>query len=393
MGREHQLQQLQQLLQKNNQVAIAAIAGMGGLGKTELALQYAINHLETYKGGICWLEAETEDVGVQVLRFAATHLDLNPPEEKDFDIQTKVKYCFRNWPEGDVLLVVDDVTDYKQVKTYLNSLSPRFKVLMTTRQKFGASIKELPLNVLPPDAALEMLRSLLGETAQRIEKELDVANQLCEWLGYLPLGLELVGRYLARKQDLSISEMTERLKNKRLDQPALSKSKSDPDMTAQRGVKAAFELSWLELTEDDRQLGCLLSLFAAAPILWELVEQSLPKKSPEDLEDIRDNKLLTLHLLQRETQGIYKLHPLLREFFQSKLTDLEQTEKFKRSLSQVMVTVARKIPSTPTREDINAVSLKIPHLAEVAKHFIPYIRDEDLIYPFIGLGGFYGVVA
>ena len=40
----------------------------------------------------------------------------------------------------------------------------------------------------------------------------------------------------------------------------------------ERGVAAAFELSWEELTKSAQKLGCLLSLFALAPIPWSLVE-------------------------------------------------------------------------------------------------------------------------
>ncbi|AVH72525.1 TPR repeat-containing protein [Nostoc sp. 'Lobaria pulmonaria (5183) cyanobiont'] len=392
VGRKKELQNLHQLLQDNKQVAIAAIAGMGGVGKTELALQYAKAHHETYKGGICWLLAKTEDVGIQVVQFARTQLDLNPPEDLTEDSNQKllaqVQYCWRRWREGDVLLVLDDVSDYEQVKPYFQSLPSRFKVLMTTRQNLGR-IAQLSLDVLQPEAALELLRSLLKETPERIGRELTVANQLCEWLGYLPLGVELVGRYLARKQDLSLAEMLRRLKNKRLDERSLSKSKSEADMTAQRGVLAAFELSWQELEDDDKQLGCLLSLFAAAPIPWKLVEQCLPEEDTEDLEEIRDDSLLNLHLLQRKGEGIYQLHPLLREFFQYKLTGLEQGEEFKRSVCRVMVAVAKDIPETPTLQQITDVTPAIPHLAEVAKNLIQYVSDDDLIWTFTSNARFY----
>nr|WP_235116116.1 tetratricopeptide repeat protein [Desmonostoc muscorum] len=373
-------------MQDNKQVAIAAIAGMGGVGKTELALQYAIQQREIYNGGLCWLLAKTGDVGIQVVQFARTQLDLKPPE--DFDLSAQVQYCWRLWRGGDVLLVLDDVSDYEQVKPYLQSLPSRFKVLMTTRQNLGR-IPQLSLDVLQPEAALELLRSLLKETPQRIERELVIANQLCEWLGYLPLGVELVGRYLARKQDLSLAEMLRRLENKRLDERSLSKSKSEADMTAQRGVLAAFELSWQELEDDDKQLGCLLSLFAAAPIPWNLVEQCLPEEDAEDLEEIRDDSLLNLHLLQRKSEGVYQLHPLLREFFQYKCTGLEKAEEFKQSFCKVMVAVAKDIPDSPTLEQITAATPAIPHLAEVANNLIQYIADEDLPWAFIGNAGFY----
>ncbi|MEH2245447.1 tetratricopeptide repeat protein [Nostoc sp.] len=385
VGREAELQNLYRMLQENNQVAIAAIAGMGGLGKTELALQYAKAHYKTYKGGICWLLAKAGDVGIQIVQFARTQFDLNPRE--DLDVLTQVQYCFRHWREGDVLLVLDDVGKYQQVKPYLPSLSSRFKVLITTRQHLGTSIKELSLDVLQPEVALELLKSFFKETPQRIEQELAVANQLCEWLGYLPLGLELVGRYLARKQDLSLAEMLRRLEKKRLEQSAFDKPEGD--MTAQRGVLAAFDLSWQELEDSDKQLGCLLSLFAAAPISWKLVEQCLPESDEEELEEIRDDTLLKLHLLQRKGEEIYQLHPLLREFFQYKLTGLEQAEKLKRSLCRVMVAVAKKIPQKPMPESIMVFSPVIPHIADVGKNLTEYLTDEELTSPFIGLGRFY----
>ncbi|MDZ8241487.1 MAG: tetratricopeptide repeat protein [Nostoc sp. ChiQUE01a] len=391
VGREAELQNLHHMLQENNQVAIAAIAGMGGIGKTELALQYAMAHRENYKGGICWLLAKTGDVGIQVVQFARTQLDLNPPEDLTEDPQNKllaqVEYCFRHWREGDVLLVLDDVAVYKEVKPYLPSLSPRFKVLMTTRLRLGASIKQLSLDVLQPEAALELFESLIG--AERLEKELDVAKSLCKWLGYLPLGLELVGRYLCQEgqQDLSLVKMLQRLEKKRLEQIALVEP--EDDMTAHLGVQAAFELSWQELKDTDKQMGCLLSLFAAAPIPWNLVEQCLPEEDEEDLEEIRNNKLLKLHLLQRQAEETYQLHPLLREFFQYKLTDLEQGEELKQSFCEVMIAVAQEIPDSPTLELITAVTPAIPHLAEVANNLIQYVSDDDLIGPFLGNARFY----
>lgn len=81
--------------------------------------------------------------------------------------------------------------------------------------------------------------------------------------------------------------MLRRLEKKRLEQPALIKPEAD--MTAQGGVLAAFELSWQELEDSDKQLGCLLSLFAAAPISWKLVEECVIEEDEEELEEIRDD--------------------------------------------------------------------------------------------------------
>ena len=78
VGRGQDLKTLHRQLQQNERLAISAIAGMGGIGKSELALQYAITHLErgTYPGGLCWLQARDADVGSQVVTFARTRLGM-----------------------------------------------------------------------------------------------------------------------------------------------------------------------------------------------------------------------------------------------------------------------------------------------------------------------------
>ncbi|MHC5737766.1 tetratricopeptide repeat protein [Nostoc sp.] len=382
IGREAELQNLNQLLQQNQQVAIAAIAGMGGVGKTELALQYANLHRVTYQGGICWLSA-LQDVGVQFVLFARTCLKLNIPE--DLDLVGQVQSCLRQWHEGEVLLVIDNVTNYREeVRCYLESVPSRFKQLITTREKLQMPIVRLDLDVLKPLAAMELLKSIVG--IERLRREPLIARKLCKWLGYLPLGLELVGRYLLVDEELSLAEMLQDLENERLKNEALDEAR--PEMTAKLGVAAAFELSWRRLRENAQLLGCLLSLFALAPIPWELVEGIAIGNEAQNWKKGRRD-LLQFHLLQRKDEGIYQLHPLLREFFQDKLTGLEQAEEFKRSFCRVMVAVAKDIPQDPILEQIKDVTSAIPHLAEVANNLIQYVSDEDLPWAFVGNARFY----
>ena len=313
VGRDAVMLQLHQMLQQGHRVAVFAIAGMGGVGKTELALQYALKYQSAYPAGICWLSARSVDVGTQIVQFGRSLLDLNLPE--DVKLLEQVRFCWRHWQSGEVLLVFDDVTDYAAIKPYLPpSTASHFKVLITTRLRLGASVKQLELEVLDESAALELLESLVG--GDRVQMERDCAQQLCAQLGYLPLGLELVGRYLVRKPDLLLATMLQRLQQKRLATRALCQT--DADMTAQLGVAAAFELSWEILSESAKPLGYLLSLFAAAPIPWWLVEKCLADQDSETLEETRDSELLNLHLLQRTNPGTYRLHPLIRDFFQTK---------------------------------------------------------------------------
>ena len=362
---------------------------MGGVGKTELALQYALQSLtgKQYPGGICWLNARTLDLGTQIVNFARTFLKLQLPD--GLELPHQVAHCWQYWLPGDVLVVLDDVTKYEDVKPFLPPTDPhpRFKVLMTTRLQLSKPIKRLDLPMLTPKAALDMLRSYIED--ERVNNQLKVAEKLCQWLGFLPLGLELVGRYLERKPDLSLEEMLARLEAKRLEQLALKKPKSEATMTAQLGVRDAFELSWQELDEPAQQLGLCLSLFAVAPIPWQLVEKCLPDIDSEELEEIRDYGLVNLNLVMAKGEKTYQLHELIRAFFQDKREKSAEADDLKRGFCQVMVAEAKKIPETPTLEDIAAVRLAIPHIGEAATTQQDWLRDDDITKPFVGLGRFY----
>lgn len=408
VGRTEQLSELHQLLEKNNQVVIAAIAGMGGVGKTELAIQYAQGHAETYKGGICWLYPKLGDIGVQIVEFAIAHFP-NFTLPNGLTLAGQVQFCWQRWAEGQVLIVIDDVADYRQIKSYLPSES-RFKVLITTRERLSRPLARLDLDVLKPKAALALLKSLVER--ERLKREPWVARNLCKWLGYLPLGLELVGQYLAQDEDLSLAEMLRRLKQKRLRNPALKNP--EPTMTAQLGVADAFELSWERLNDAEQRLGCLLSLFAPAPIPWKpnelqlavseedakaikeaLESQGITQEILEELENSLEateeakNKLVRLNLLQPCGEGIYRFHQLIREFFRQKLEAIPEAEELKFYLVGYIAALAKQIPDSPNHDEINIISPLIPHIKEVVEEMSQYLSDSDFGYPFTLLISFY----
>jgi tetratricopeptide (TPR) repeat protein len=384
VGREQDLISLHEQLQQNQTVAIAAVEGMGGVGKTELAIQYSFLHLQsnTYPGGICWLRARNEDLGLQIVNFARTNLGLQPPD--DLDLAERVRWCWQRWHEGNTLLILDDVKNYSEIKPYLPPQPSQFKVLITTRLKLDLA-GSLFLKVLSESDALLLLTQLLGE--EKVTNELATAKELCERLGYLPLALQLTGQYLTKRK-ISLAEMLQRLESKGLGHPSLEVNPNDPTWTLniKNGVAAAFELSWSELSQLAQELGCALSLFALAPIPWSLVESAIPEQDPENLEDARI-ELENLHLLQGE--DTYQLHQLIREFFSNKQINLAIGEEQKANFCQALVKVAQGIPDSPTIDLIKLVKDAIPHLALVAENLIDTVRDEDLICVFIRLSRFY----
>ncbi|BAU10195.1 kinesin light chain [Leptolyngbya sp. NIES-3755] len=384
VGREQALEELHEKVRSGELTAISSIKGMGGIGKTELALQYALKHLKSqdYPGGVCWLRAR-EDIGLQIVQFAREKLGVMPPDDRE--LMAQVEWCWTNWQKAATLLVFDDVQAYDDIKPFLPKHRDQFRVLLTTRKYLDGSVRNYEIQVLSEAASLELLRRSV--TDGRIDQELETAKQVCEWLGYLPLGLELVGRYLARKKGCSVAKLWERLQEQRLAAKALLET--EPGMTATLNVTAAFELSWQELNEDAQRLAAFLSLFALADIPWRLVQECFPETDEEDLEDLRDAQLVNLSLLSFEGGENYQLHQLLREFFGVKRSQMPEDEEMKRSFCRVVVRRSRDIFDLPNHKQIEQIAPSIPHIIEVAKNLETFLDNENALTPFARLAWFY----
>ncbi|NEQ39182.1 MAG: tetratricopeptide repeat protein [Okeania sp. SIO3I5] len=419
VGRDGDLKTLHDQLQEKERVSITEVKGMAGVGKTELALQYALLSKRelTYPGGICWIGVRERSVLEQLLKFARIQLGLFPPE--DWNLEDQLEYCWSNWqPAGDVLIILDDVDKYEEIKRYLPPQEKRFKSLITTRRySLSASFENLRLEVLDEGSALELLEALIGES--RVAEQREEAKQLCQWLGYLPLGLELVGSFLkVQRSGWKLARMIQELEKLALDSSALEKPWGE--MTAERGVKAALELSWRELDEGARYLGCFLSMFALAPIPWSLVEQCLSGGESQEeeitqkwfptfsqlwsslvpqrkanvlelrtLEDVREDSLLGLNLIQQTVEETFQLHQLVRLYFRDKLNKMKKAEQLRYQFCRGMVVEAKKVPQTSVKADIEKLSLSIPHLTETATEMRSWVEDKDLTLPFTALARFY----
>jgi tetratricopeptide (TPR) repeat protein len=391
---------------------------MGGLGKTELVTQYARQYQDHYDG-IIWFNARQRFLAAEVFELFTLKFGLEIPQkqgEKLLTLQQQVAWCWLQYPETQkpVLIVVDDLTDLTQLQDVV-SPETRFRVLITTRQQHldPNSIQELPLEVLSPPIALELLQKQLGKNHQRVVNEPKTATEICEFLGNLPLGIILVGSYLTTDLGLSLTQMLERLQKRKLAETALQKRETINQ--TQLGIKAAFNLTWETLDTQTQYLGAFLSLFSPQFILWDLVvgviELEVENEEKQLIwtkEELTTSKkrLYQVNFLQtgQESPEAYTIHNLVRLFLQEQLAEVgEKQPILERTFITPMIFVAERLPQSPTSEDIENVKTVVVHWEDLGKRLIDEINQktaaknnlpvsmvaDEILWVFTGLGRFY----
>jgi hypothetical protein len=190
VGRVKELEDIHAKLQGGQGVNVCAVEGMGGLGKSELVRRYAWEYRQEYAARY-WFSLREGRLADEVVKLAKSgKLDL-PEVMQSQTVEAQAEWCWQNWipTEGKVLVILDDVTDLACIPEKARPLADRFQVLVTTRKrKLHPYFADIPLKLISEAEALELLRKLLGNA--RVDREEIAAKAICEYLGYLPLGVD-----------------------------------------------------------------------------------------------------------------------------------------------------------------------------------------------------------
>jgi tetratricopeptide (TPR) repeat protein len=389
IDRSQALETLHSELQRGGRVTVAPVNHSPGMGKTELALQYAQTYWRDYPGGICWVTAATGRLEEQVLEFVKYQLGLDIPSiwrGASLTLAQQLDWCWQHWqPEKRVLIVIEEAPDLATCRRLLLPQANQFHVIVTALDPdLVPRSFSLVLDRLSPADALQLLCPT-GATAT--SEENTAAAALCQWLDHLPLALQLVGAYLADQPGTSLAQVQAQL------QAAGNRSNVE---TAEAKVKAALELVWSALQPDAQTVACLLSLFAPTTIPLDLAEWTLQglMGEPYSLRSAY-GQLKSLALVEPAQSPVaaVALHPLIRSFFREKLAlgsraSFSQAE-LERALAAALAGIARKIPQELSPEMAVALAPISAHLATVVQHYCHRLDDQNLIWPFIGLGRFY----
>ena len=312
VARQEELQTACDLLAATDGPAIVAFVGMGGIGKTMLAT-YAAHRLRNhFANGILWANASLSSP----LEFAQSWAQAYGYDFSGIsDIESRSAAVRNMLATKHVLIIFDDVLDASTVRPLLTSSQESdqsCRVIITTRNHdVAAALNAHALSTpeLTIDAGVDLLVRVLGEA--RVNAESAAAEQICTLLEGLPLAVEIVAQRLLSRPQQSLGNMVMRLED--------VSSRLDTLHVSDRAVRAAFEVSWVLLEENQKKLFALMGLYEG----YSFSALALAYICESDLSYTEDIlwELQALSLVGHEQSDNYRQHPLLADFAQEKLDE------------------------------------------------------------------------
>jgi tetratricopeptide (TPR) repeat protein len=283
------------------------VHGLGGTGKSALALQLAHRHRDRFNP-VWWLSADSASSLTHGLADLAVRLD--PHQHLATATSTERAEWALSWLQAhqDWLLVLDDAASPRDLAPVLGMTTGRH--IITSRRPTGwrRLAQPLPLDTLPPDAAVELLMRIIEPDGPDDERALAC---LADELGHLPLALEQAAAYI-ESTAISPAAYLDRLR-RYPGRMFAAASTSGQEADNQRTVARIWQLSLRAITNQQPLAGDLLRLFAwLAPVpLPRDILEGLHTDLGEDPFAV-DEALALLHsysmiTLTRQTVAVHRL--------------------------------------------------------------------------------------
>jgi tetratricopeptide (TPR) repeat protein len=203
IGRDVILTRLRTQLQTGQAIALSqpqAIIGLGGIGKTQLAVEYAYRFHQDYQV-VLWARAESTEALTSSYITIATLLNLPEKEAQEQEITVQAIKTWLQTHSG-WLLIMDNADDLNLLPAFLPPALGGHLLLTTRAFAVGRLASRLEVDTLADEqGALFLLRraALMAPDAtleQVSPKIRDLAIQVSQELGGLPLALDQAGAYL-----------------------------------------------------------------------------------------------------------------------------------------------------------------------------------------------------
>ncbi|MEU3643883.1 BTAD domain-containing putative transcriptional regulator [Lentzea sp. NPDC034063] len=321
---------------------VVVITGTGGVGKTSLAVHWAHRAAARFPDGQLYVNLHgfgpsgaAVSPGDALLRFLSA-LDV-PRAQVPHDLAGQSALLRDALADKRVLMLLDNATDADQIEPLLPR-TPNAHVVITSRTTLKpAHSHALPLGLLPPDDARELLAARIGHDRARAEP--DAVDTVVRRCARLPLALAVAGARAATQPEFPLATLADELAD-------LDAFADDDDVTAD--LRSVFSHSCKALSPAALRLFRLLGLMpgsdislAGAASLAGLGERETGTLLAE---------LARANLLDEPEPGRFTCHDLLRDYAAELALAGERDEALHRLLDHLALTsVEAGVAYTPSR--------------------------------------------
>ena len=364
-GRQEQLKEIGNILLDTSKECIGvAITGIGGVGKSQLAVELCYRYGRFLKG-VHWIQANL-DMSAEVAECGRAMGMSNWPDK----LPEQVAATLRAWQQGDMrLIVLDNAEDLKLLNEWMPKLQPCRLLITSKREKYPADIGLVAkrLDEFARSQSIELLRKLAPRLRKVPDEDLDA---LAKYLGDLPLALDLAGRYLEERTELSIQEYLKELEEAGnvLEHTSLKGWVEHNPTNHSTSLAATFVLSWDQLGEADELAKLLFKTggYCAPnmPISRQLLAKATGAKESDQELDRALRKLESLGLMQLTESG-HRIHTMLAEF--ARLQDSNEKKSTFPALADAMIKITNQALESGLPEKMRSLQGHIKIIAQRAE--------------------------
>lgn len=326
-----------------------SIEAIGGFGKTRLALEYLYRFgPRHFRGGLFWINAESDpelqlyDV-LQALNPSAPAIE--HVRQSSGGVPGAVARAIRSRPDDapTPLFIIDNVPEPQpdQPPKPLDIWCPvvgEVPVLTTSRTRIalgaGGSVVALPIDTLDPASAVELLTTATNRNALEDAEWKHIA----EWVGHLPLALEVLNRLL-RSGEMAPPALLALSREQRPSaavDAAMASIRHVVPAGALRGITEAFSASYNLLTSEEQYAARLIAWIAPAPIPTFVIDAFGPEVFAPGVRAKLRNRSFVTEVRDGAPAYFGAMHRVLADFIRAQS---DKPEKEVEAVSSLLMTL------------------------------------------------------